>query len=105
MAEDVHKQGVGARGAIELATGAGSIRIVAAGDAGFSAIGFVEAGGPVGVGLDGAVGRREEVAVLTLVGLKLVMLEEDAGDGAVGNFMRVLTGVTQAAGAQFASEG
>ena len=55
--------------------------------------------------MDGAVGLREEVAVMTFVGLKLVMLEQDAGNGTIGDFMRVLTGVTQAAGAEFAAEG
>ena len=81
------------------------VGIVPVGDASFGGIAFVEAGGPGGVGLDGAVGRREEVAVLTFAGLKLVVLEQDAGDGAVGDFMRVLTGVTQASGAEFPAEG
>jgi hypothetical protein len=39
------------------------------------------------------------------MGRNFVMLEEDAGDGAVGKFMRVLAGVLQASGTEFPAEG
>jgi len=84
VAEDVHQEGVGAVGAVELhpwpvGTGAGSA---------MGSMDFGEAALPVGVVADGGVAGGVEVAVAGLV----VAAEEDAGLAAGGLFVQESTG-------------
>lgn len=99
VAEEIHEEGVGGVGAVELGTvGA----VVAAGDAGGGGVGLGEAGGPGGVGQDATVAGGKEVAVGGGVRVGRV---EDAGGCAVGELVWVGGGSVEIAGGELAAQG
>ena len=73
MAEDVHEEGVGADGGVELAPGP----VVAGAGAAGCGMGLGEAAEPCGVGGDGAVGCGVEVGVRA----EVAAAEDDEGVG------------------------
>ena len=91
VAEDVHQKGVGAVGAVELhpwpiGTGTG---------AAMGGVDFGKAALPVGIGTDGGVAGRVEVAVASLI----VAAEDDAGLATGGLLVQEMAGGGKVLGA------
>ena len=80
MAEDVHQEGVGAVGAVQLHP----FPVGSSADAAMCGVGLCEATGPFGVGADGGVAGGVKVAVCGL----FAAAEDDAGLGAGGLFVQ-----------------
>jgi hypothetical protein len=92
VAEDVHEEGVGADGGVELHP----LPVFAGSGAAGGGVDFSEAAEPVGVGADAGVRCVVEVAVATLV----VAAEDDGGGSAGGDVVEELLGAGEVVGAE-----
>ena len=104
MAEDVHEQGVGADGAVELAAGSRVVGVVLVGNAAGGGVGLGEASCPGWICEDGAIGGGVKVAVSAFAGLDFVRLEQDAWETTVGGFMGMKAGMLEGSGGELAAE-